>query len=125
MSKRALLGLIAAITVAILVPLSLPHMTHPSMIYHILLHIVGAIIATFLTVVSTLACRRTASLKIALMTLGFAVLVAVEVLYLLSLSFPDINMMQLLEIPLANIELPHVLLFVMLVMFSTGVLKVN
>ncbi len=125
LSKRVLFVLVTAITVAILVPLSIPHMTHPYMIYHILLHISGVIIATFLSVVSTLAYQRTASLKVLLMTIGFASLVAVEVLYVLDLSIPMISSMHLFDIPITNIELPHVFLLIMLVTFSTGVLKMN
>lgn len=125
LSKRVLFVLVTAITVAILVPLSIPHTTHPYMIYHILLHISGVIIATFLSVVSTLAYQRTASLKVLLMTIGFASLVAVEVLYVLDLSIPMISSMHLFDIPITNIELPHVFLLIMLVTFSTGVLKMN
>jgi len=110
---------------AILVPLSIPHMTHPSMIYHILLHLGGVIIVAFLSVVSTLAYQRTASLKVLLMTIGFASLVVVEVLYVLDLSIPMIGTMHLFDIPITNIELPHVFLIIMLVTFSTGVLKMN
>ena len=117
--------LVTAITIAILVPLSLPHMTHPTMIYHILLHVSGVIIAAFLSVVSILAYQRSASLKVLLMTIGFASLVVVEVLYVLDLSIPMISTMHLFDIPITNIEIPHVLLLVMLVMFFTGVLKVN
>ena len=100
-------------------------MTHPSMIYHILLHLGGVIIAAFLSVVSTLAYPRTASLKVLLMTIGFASLVVVEVLYVLDLSIPMIGTMHLFDIPITNIELPHVFLIIMLVTFSTGVLKMN
>jgi hypothetical protein len=125
LSKPLLFALTAAVTTGIFVPLSLPHMTHPSMIYHILLHLSGVIVAAFLSIVSALAYQRTASFKILLMTVGFASLVIVEVLYVLKQSIPAISTMQLLEIPITKIELPHVFLFIMLVMFSTGVLKVN
>jgi len=72
-----------------------------------------------------LAYQRTASLKVLLMTIGFASLVAVEVLYVLDLSIPMISSMHLFDIPITNIELPHVFLLIMLVTFSTGVLKMN
>ena len=125
LSKPKLFILVTAITVAIIVPLSIPHMTHPSMIYHILLHVSGVIIAAFLSVVSTLAYQRTASLKVLLMTIGFASLVVVEALYVLDISIPVISTMHLFDIPITNIELPHVFLLVMLVTFSTAVLKMN
>ena len=59
------------------------------------------------------------------MTIGFASLVVVEALYVLDLSIPMISTMHLFDISITNIELPHVFLLVMLVTFSTAVLKMN
>jgi hypothetical protein len=55
-NKLALLIIIAASVIAILwIPVILPHITHPSMIYHIFLHAISVIIALFLSTVSILA----------------------------------------------------------------------
>ena len=91
-----MLALTTAVVVGIAVPLVLPHLAHPSMIYHIALHIASITIAVFLSIVSILAYTRNASAR-----------------------------MMMLEIPEINVELPHIILLVMLTMFGLGVLKVN
>ena len=55
LSKPIMLGLVTAIVVGILAPLVIPHVTHPTMIYHIMLHIASLTIAVFLSIVSVLA----------------------------------------------------------------------
>ncbi|MGH9879680.1 MAG: hypothetical protein ACRD5H_18785, partial [Nitrososphaerales archaeon] len=82
-NKPKLFAIISVAVVAILsLPVILPHIMHPSMIYHILLHIGSLIIAIFLSVVSALAYSRTGSKRILLMTAGFLSLVMVEFLSL-------------------------------------------
>lgn len=120
-SKTKLLALISGIVIGVLVPVVLPHLTHPSMIYHITVHIASIIIALFLTAVSVVAYGRTASGRMLFMTLAFLSLAAVEVFYL----FVTIGVVELIIIPDVNIELPHLMLLAMLVLFGTGVLKVN
>src|SRR5918912_648004 len=84
-SKLTLLAIVTATTIAILwIPVILPHITHPAMIYHISLHTVSVIIAVFLSVVSILAYRRNNhSLRLLFMSSGFCLLAAIEFLYLL------------------------------------------
>ena len=57
-SKPVLLGLITALVVGVVAPLVVPHVAHPSMIYHIMLHLAGLTIAIFLSIVSILAYSR-------------------------------------------------------------------
>ena len=121
-SKPKLLAIISALVIAILfVPIILPHVTHPSMVYHIFLHITSLIIALFLSVVSILSYKRNKNAKILFMTLGFSALSIVEILYL----FHATANLEDVIIPIVDIELSHVILLVMLTMFSVGVLKVN
>ncbi|MDQ3836019.1 MAG: hypothetical protein M3270_03690, partial [Thermoproteota archaeon] len=54
-SKPILLALVTAVVIGVVAPLVIPHATHPSMIYHIILHIAGLAIAIFLSIVSFLA----------------------------------------------------------------------
>src|ERR687888_620823 len=82
-SKPIMLGLVTAIVVGIVAPLIIPHLAHPSMIYHITLHIASLTIAVFLTIVSILAYRRNTGSRLLFMTLGFMALAVVEFLYLL------------------------------------------
>jgi hypothetical protein len=121
-SKPILLALITAVVVGVVAPLVLPHATHPSMIYHILLHMAGLTIAVFLSVVSFLAYSRSPTTRMLLMAAAFVTLAVVELLYLLQAG--GIYVRQFI-IPLANIELSHVVLLIMVSLFGLGVLKVN
>jgi hypothetical protein len=120
-SKPILLGLITALVIGVVAPLIMPHVTHPSMIYHIILHIASLTIAVFLSIVSVLAYRRSAGARLLFMTLGFMALATVEFLYLLDAT----GIVSVFNISTLGIELPHVILLAMLAMFGLGVLKVN
>jgi hypothetical protein len=121
-SKPILLALITAVVVGVVAPLVLPHVTHPSMIYHILLHMAGLTIVVFLSTVSILAYSRNKTTRMLLMAAGFVTLAVVELLYLLQAGGIYIGQF---VIPVANIELSHVVLLIMVSLFGLGVLKVN
>jgi hypothetical protein len=121
MSKPLLLGLVTALTIGVVAPLVIPHATHPSMIFHIALHIASLTIAIFLTIVSFIAYRRSPSSRLLLMALGFTTLAAVEFFYLLDAT----GSLFMFNVPEINTELPHVILLVMITMFGLGVLKVS
>ena len=57
------------------------------------------------------------------MTLGFFSLVVIEILYL-SYSIMEIEDTNII-IPVVNIEIPHLILFVMLTLFGIGFVRVN
>jgi len=119
-NKPRLLVLIASIIISLsVVPFILPHVFHPEMIYHILLHLVALIISQFLAVVSILAYLKSRSTRILFMTLGFITLVVAEYVYLLN-STEDIHIM---SVPHINIELSHVLLLIMVIFFGISFLK--
>ena len=120
-SKPILLGLITAIVIGIVAPLVLPHLAHPSMAYHIILHIASLTVAIFLGVVSILAYYRNTTSRLLFMTLGFIALAVVELLYLLS----AVGVSGIIDISAIGIELPHVILLVMLALFALGVLRVT
>ena len=119
-NKPRLLVLIASIVISLsLVPFILPHVFHPHMIYHILLHLAALIISQFLAVVSLLAYIKTKSTRILFMTLGFMTLVVAEYVYLLN-STEDFHVM---FIPHINIEVSHAILLLMVVFFGISFLK--
>ena len=120
-SKPILLGLIAAVVVGVVAPLVIPHASHPSMIYHVLLHMAGLTIAIFLSIVSFLAYSRNTTTRMLLMAVGFTTLVLVEFFYLLQAG--GIEVVQFI-IPTVNIELSHIILLAMVSLFGLGVLKV-
>jgi hypothetical protein len=121
-SNPILLGLITALVVGVVAPLVIPHVAHPSMIYHILLHMAGLTIAIFLSIVSVLAYSRNTTTRMLLMAVGFMSLALVEFFYLLQAG--GIAIGQVL-IPAVNIELSHMILLIMVSLFGLGVLKVN
>ena len=120
--KPILLGLITAIVVGSVAPFVIPHATHPSMIYHILLHMAGLTIAIFLSIVSVLAYSRNSTTRMLLMAVGFMSLALVEFFYLLQAGGIAIGQV---IIPAVNIELSHIILLIMVSLFGLGVLKVN
>jgi hypothetical protein len=121
-SKPILLGLITALVVGVIAPLVIPHVAHPSMIYHILLHMAGLTIAIFLSIVSVLAYSRNTTTRMLLMVVGFMSLALVEFFYLLQAGGIVIGQV---IIPAVNIELSHIILLIMVSLFGLGVLKVN
>lgn len=121
-SKPVLLGLITALVVGVVAPLVIPHVAHPSMIYHTLLHMAGLTIAIFLSIVSVLAYSRNPTTRILLMAVGFMSLALVEFFYLLQAGGIVIGQV---IIPAVNIELSHIILLIMVSLFGLGVLKVN
>ena len=96
-------------------------MNHPSMIYHIGVHIVSFDVALFLTFISVLSFKKTKSKKVLLTSLSFGILLVVEFLYLLQSS----NVLREYHLPYIGIEVPHILLLFMLVFFAAGVIKVE
>jgi hypothetical protein len=109
------------IVTAVTIPLTLPHLAHPTMVYHIILHIASLAIAIFLSYVALTAYFRDGRARLLLMALGFVTLAVLEILLLLSAS----GNLQEPIIPAVNVELPHVVLLVMITLFGIGVLKVN
>lgn len=118
-SKPILLCITTAIIVGVITPLVIPHISHPSMIYHIIVHLAGMTIAAFLGLVSFLAYKRILTTRILLMTIGFMALTTAETLYFLD----ALDIFPVAHLPIANIELPHVILLVMLSLFGVGILK--
>jgi hypothetical protein len=120
-SKLKFLGMIIVIVTALTIPLILPHLAHPSMVYHIILHVVSLAIAAFLSYIALTAYFRDGRVRLLLMALGFVMLAVLEILLLLSAT----GNLQEPIIPAVNVELPHVILLIMITLFGIGVLKVN
>src|ERR671926_483737 len=121
-NKPKLFALISILLISALVlPVILPHFTHPTMIYHITLHVISLILAVFLSCVSILAYNRNRNIRMLLMMFGFSLLAAVEILYL----FHSIANIQDIIVPMVDAEFSHIILLAMLTLFGIGILKVN
>lgn len=121
-NKPKLFALISILVIsALALPVILPHFTHPTMIYHISLHIASLILAIFLSCVSILAYNRNRNTRMLLMMFGFSLLAIVETLYL----FHSTANIQDIVVPIVDAEFSHIILLAMLTLFGIGVLKVN
>ena len=121
-SKPKLFVIISIVVIAVLaLPVIIPHITHPSMIYHIFLHIISLVLAVFLSTISILAYNRNRNARMLFMTLGFILLAVVETLYL----FHATSNVEDIIIPIVDAEFSHIILLIMLTLFGIGVLKVN
>ncbi len=121
-NKPKLFALISILVIsALALPVILPHFTHPTMIYHISLHIASLILAVFLSCVSILAYNRNRNTRMLLMMFGFSLLAVVEILYL----FHSTANIQDIVVPIVDTEFSHIVLLAMLTLFGIGILKVN
>jgi hypothetical protein len=121
-NKPKLFALISILLISALVlPVILPHFTHPTMIYHITLHVISLILAVFLSCVSILAYNRNRNIRMLLMMFGFSLLALVEILYL----FHSTANIQDIIVPMVDAEFSHIILLAMLTLFGIGILKVN
>jgi hypothetical protein len=120
-NKLKFFALTTVIVSSLIIPLTIPHIWHQSMIYHIIVHIVSLNISVFLGLVSIFAYLKNSNIRMFLMALGFVTLAIVEGIMLLSSTGNLDN----LVLPSVNIELPHIVLLVMLTLFGLGILKAN
>ena len=120
--KPKLFILVSVIVISALAfPLIIQHISHPQYIYHIILHIASLILSIILFIVSISSYCRNGGSRLLFMSLGFASLVVVEILFL----FYAARGIQDIIVPGVNIELPHIILFAMLALFGIGIVKVN
>lgn len=115
------LALSLSVSSIIAYPFLIPHLSHPSMSYHILIHMISLDFAIFLTAISLNSYRKVKSKKLLLTSLSFLSLLVIEIIYLLQAS----HVIMIFQIPLIEVEYSHILLLFMLVLFASGVLKTD
>lgn len=120
-NKLKFFALTTVIVCSLLIPLTIPHILHQSMIYHIIIHIVSLNISVFLGLVSIFAYLKNNKIRMLFMALGFVTLAIVEAIMLLTSTGNLTNII----LPSVNIELPHIVLLIMLTLFGLGLLKAN
>jgi hypothetical protein len=121
-NKRNLFLVSSIVFTSIIVyPIILPHIHHPSMIYHIFIHIIIFEVSLFLTLISIYSYKKNKSKKILFTSLSFGFLLVTAFLYLLETSDIIVGF----HIPYIEAELPHILLMFMLLLFAIGVLWVE
>lgn len=123
LSNKTNLFLVISLSISSVIayPFLIPHLTHTSMLYHIVIHMVSLNIAIFLTTISYISFKKSKSKKLLLTAFSFMVLLIVEIFYLLQAS----HFIRIFYIPLIEVEFSHLLLLGMLILFACGVLKVE
>lgn len=119
--KNVMTLLILAAIAIFSLPLVLPHITHESMIYHIYLHFTAFMVSIFLVIVSALAYYRGRSRRLLFMMLALSMLTLAEFVNFITLT----GNVPALLLPIINVELAHLLILAMLVLFMTGVIKMG
>jgi hypothetical protein len=104
---------------SLIIPLTIPHIAHQSMIYHIIVHIASLNISIFLGLVSVFAYLKNSNIRMFFVALGFVTLAIIEGMMLLSSTGNIDNVI----LPWVNIELPHIVLLIMLTLFGLGLLN--
>ena len=115
------LALSLSVSSIIAYPFLIPNLSHPSMSYHILIHMISLDIAIFLSTISLISYRKVKSKKLLLTSFSFLFLLVIEIIYLLEAS----HIISIFQIPLIEVEFSHILLLFMLVLFASGVLKTD
>jgi hypothetical protein len=121
LSNKTNLFLVLSLSVSSIIsyPFLVPHLSHPSMSYHILIHMISLDFAIFLTTISIISYQKVKNKKLLLTSLSFLSLLVIEIIYLLQAS----HIIIIFQIPLIEVEFSHLLLLFMLVLFACGVLK--
>ena len=118
--KSALFSIVVAGVVGILAaPVILPHVFHGLHIAHILLHVGGITLATFLTILSGLAYFRLKSKRLMITTYAFSVFIIAEVVTLIDATWPNIYDIG----DLALLEVGHLLMITSLGLLVMGVFR--
>lgn len=118
--KPVLFGVVMTAVVGILAaPVIMPHMFHGFHIVHILLHIGGITLATFLTVLSMLAYFRARSRRLMITTCAFLIFVAAESVTLTDATWPSLYHVG----GLALMEIGHLLMITSLGLLAAGVFQ--
>jgi hypothetical protein len=121
LTKLKLFGIIAIVVSVGTIPITIYHIMHQGMIYHIVLHVASLTIAIFLSYIAIAAYARDGRVRLLFMSFGFITLAILEVLLLLTAT----GNLNAPIIPTVNVELSHLVLLVMIALFGIGILKVN
>ena len=118
--KSALFSIVVAAVVGILAaPVILPHAFHGLHIVHILLHVGGITLASFLTILSALAYFRLKSKRLLITTFAFSVFIVAEIVTLIDATWPNIYDIG----DLALLEVGHLMMITSLGLLAMGVFR--
>ena len=118
--KSTLFSIVVAGVVGILAaPVILPHIFHGFHIAHILLHVGGITLATFLTILSVMAYARMHSKRLLITIFAFSTFVLAEIVTLLDATWPTLYNIG----DVALLEVGHLLMISSLGLLAMGVFR--
>ena len=118
--KSTLFSIVVAGVVGILAaPVILPHIFHGFHIAHILLHVGGITLATFLTILSVMAYGRMHSKRLLITIFAFSTFVLAEVVTLLDATWPSLYKIG----DVSLLEVGHLLMITSLGLLAMGVFR--
>lgn len=118
--KPALFSLVATAVVGILAaPVILPHIFHGLHIVHIMLHVAGITLATFLTALAALAYRRAPARRMQVTAIAFSAFIAAEVSTLIDATWPGVYNVGGVSL----LEVGHLLMLSSLGLLAVGVFQ--
>ena len=111
--------MVAGVVGILAAPVILPHIFHGFHIAHILLHVGGITLATFLTILSVMAYVRVHSKRLLITIFAFSTFVLAEVVTLLDATWPSLYSLG----DLALLEVGHLLMIMSLGLLAMGVFR--
>lgn len=118
--KSALFGIIFAVVMASLtIPVILPHALHGYHIFHIMLHVSGIALSSFLTIISAIAFYRVGTRRMMLTMTAFAIFVIAESVVLVDATWPTLYSLGMISM----LEVGHLLIFTSMSMLALGVFR--
>lgn len=118
--KSTLFSIVVATVVGILAtPVILPHVFHGYHIVHIMLHVGGTTLASFLTVLGVLAYMRLRTRRLLFTAVAFGVFILAEVVSLLEATWPTVYNLASVSL----LEVGHLLMILSLGLLAIGVFR--
>ncbi len=98
--KSTLFGLVFVIVGSLALPIITPHLFHGYHFFHILLHVAGITLSSFLTAIAIIAFYRLRTKRMMLTMIAFTVFATAESVALVGTTWPtyDVGMISLLEV---------------------------
>lgn len=119
--KSTLFSIVVAAVVGILAaPVILPHLFHGFHIAHIMLHVGGITLASFLTILGTMAYFRLRTKRLMFTAIAFSIFITAEAITLIDATWPSIYT---LGGTVSLLEVGHLLMILSLGLLSMGVFR--
>ena len=118
--KSTLFGMVfACVLGSLTIPIIIPHAFHGYHILHILLHVAGITLSSFLTVISLVAFYRLGTKRMMFTVIAFSLFVVAESVALVETTWPELYSLGMLSL----LETGHLLVFLSMGLLAMGVFR--